>query len=121
MSGIFMSVMLMDVVQVRYDYAYGNFAMGAHIPPRANMIIKVKLVEINSMGRLQFLTRIAQRIYRFTRRVTKRNYKANLRWSKTRPVERFWLRFFRVLGILPPEEEEKVCVRLFVGVCCAEN
>lgn len=55
-------------VKCRFDYAYGAFSMGSHIPPRANVIFKVKLLELNGHGRHQVLYRMLVRFLRwFTR------------------------------------------------------
>ncbi|KAJ1428227.1 hypothetical protein B484DRAFT_312817, partial [Ochromonadaceae sp. CCMP2298] len=38
-------------VKCRWDYAYGSYSMGEQFPPRANVIFKVKLLEVNGKGR----------------------------------------------------------------------
>lgn len=56
-------------VKCRYDYAYGSFSMGSHIPPRANVIFKVKLLDINHRGRWDLLWRMFVRFMRFVGRL----------------------------------------------------
>ena len=45
-----------STVKVRYDYAYGNYWMGSHIPPRSNINFSVELVSINGRWDLLFQT-----------------------------------------------------------------
>jgi hypothetical protein len=55
-------------LKCRFDYAYGAFSMGSNIPPRANVIFKVKLLSVNGHGRYQVLYRQVIRFFRaFTR------------------------------------------------------
>lgn len=56
-------------VKCRYDYAYGNFSMGSHIPPRANVVFKVKLLDINHRGRWDLLWRMFVRFMRLIGRL----------------------------------------------------
>lgn len=52
-------------VKCRYDYAYGSFSMGSSIPPRANVIFKVTLLEINGHGRWAVFYRMFIRFFRW--------------------------------------------------------
>lgn len=65
-------------VKCRYDYAYGSFSMGSHIPPRANAVFKVKLLELNGKGRYQVLYRMLLRFLRWFTRL----YAALLRYLR---------------------------------------
>ena len=56
-------------VKCRYDYAYGSFSMGSHIPPRANVVFKVKLLDINHRGRWDLLWRMFVRFMRLIGRL----------------------------------------------------
>eukprot|EP01039_Chlorochromonas_danica_P010834 gene10834-12044_t len=52
------------LIKCRYDSAYGNFTLGPHLPPRANIVFRVRLLEINGYGRLAIPTRILRRLWR---------------------------------------------------------
>jgi hypothetical protein len=64
-------------LKIRYDYGYGNFWMGSHIPPRSNLSITCKLVSINGGSGLKVwrqwlrLYRQMRRCWRETRTTTK--------------------------------------------------
>jgi hypothetical protein len=94
-----------SMILVRYDYAYGNFCVGAHIPPRANLIFKVQLLEINNLGRLQIPIRMMIRFRRFCRRFMQR-CRNQIAYHRTEhPWHHAFIRFLRYIGILEPEPE----------------
>ena len=57
-------------LKIRYDYGYGNFWMGARIPPRSNLKIVCKLVSINGGSGLK-VWRQWLRFYRMFRRAAR--------------------------------------------------
>ena len=67
----------------RFDSLYGNNFMGASIPPRANMILKVELCEINKKGLWAQERPVLQFLRRTRKRITKMIEKA---WNYIRPM-----------------------------------
>lgn len=62
-------------LKVRYDYGYGNFWMGAKIPPRSNLRITCKLVSINGGSGVK-LWRQWLRWFRMMRRTARETRRA---------------------------------------------
>lgn len=94
-----------SMVLVRYDHAYGNFCVGAHIPPRANLIFKVQLLQINHLGRWQLPYRVIIRLRRFFRRFMQR-FRNHMAYHRAeRPWHRKVIQFLQYLGILEAESE----------------
>jgi hypothetical protein len=51
-------------IKCRYDMIYGNYCLGSTLPPRANVVFQVSLLEINGRGRLGLLERMLRRFWR---------------------------------------------------------
>lgn len=52
------------LIKCRFDAFYGHFTFGPRIPPRSDVILQVRLLEINGYGRLGLPSRIMRRLWR---------------------------------------------------------
>jgi hypothetical protein len=96
-------------VKCRFDYAYGSFSMGSSIPPRANVIFKVQLLELNGRGRYQVLYRQFLRFMRwFTRTYAagkryfygeEEEYQGHVQSKKLKRQASFSVRLMQSLGL----------------------
>jgi len=59
------------LLKCRYDSLYGNYCMGASLPPRSNMLVKVELLQINGKGLWAQRHPLRQLLVRTLRRAAK--------------------------------------------------
>jgi hypothetical protein len=88
-------------IKIRYDYAYASYYMGSSIPPRANIVFTINLVQINGSGKLGMpirqAKRYAEKICRLFLRARKKIRTTNRYFKTKKPILKFYRKAYSIL------------------------
>lgn len=104
-------------IKIRYDYAYASYYMGSSIPPRANIVFTVNLLQINGSGRLGMpirqVKRYAEKVYKLFLRTRKKIRITNRYFKKHQPIYTFYR---KAKAILTCEKVYKYIFKYYTNI-----